>query len=322
MLAGAAPEQVRSEDHPYAPLEGALRQNTLAGLVTLLDGDRLVRDAGIADVAIPPVLLQRLTAQQVQGHRLYEHPRSGLLLRLDLSPQGINWLRLRYHPEQATPLLGWYDQALGTPLSALAGAMVALAQERAGRRFLASLGAPIKKQALRRFQQLPAILKTADAARLLLSACAGEPCHAQALLELDQRAEKGGDGLWQLDLAVLGRDWRRFEQLMAQLQHRLGPDPALAWLTSSAWMHRQNCAAALQEAMPAQQRWPEYLPLYSLLAQCHVEQGEHALALDILLQMQQRFGLQLDWDALAREPVYAPLMASEVVRSWREAQPD
>lgn len=328
MLAGAAPAQNDGEQQPYAPLEQALRQTTLAGLVGLLNNETLSREAGFTGVELPPALLQRFAAQPVQGHRLYEHPQSGLLLRLGLAPRGVNWLRLRYHSEHsehsehAQPLSGWYDQALGAPLSSLAGAMVALANDGAGRRFLASLGNPIEQRALRAFAQLPATLQTADSARLLVSACAGESCHAQALLALDRRAEQGGDGLWQLDLAVLGRDWRRFDRLMTQLQVRLGPDPTLAWLASSAWVHRQNCAAALEQAVPAQRRWPEYLPLYSLLAQCQVEQGDYPQALETLLQMQSRFGLQLDWDALVRDPAYAPLAGSEAFRAWRQASPE
>src|SRR5690606_21026966 len=168
------------------------------------------------------------------------------LLRLDLAPQGLNWLALAYHAQSPKPVRDWYDHALGASLSNLARAMTALADDRAGRAFLQALGDAGK--ALAAFQALPAALRSADSARLLLSACASNPCHTDALILLDRLAGESTEGLWQLDIAVLGRDWRRFDRVMAHLNATLGPDPGLVWLSGNAALQRGDCPAALAQA--------------------------------------------------------------------------
>ncbi|AJD48295.1 hypothetical protein S7S_09415 [Isoalcanivorax pacificus W11-5] len=308
--------QARAEPAPYAALEHALDGTTLGPLMGLLDTAALARDAGLAERPVPEALLRRFGSQRLQGHRLYEQPDSGqLLLRLDLAPQGLNWLTLAYHGQSPKPVRDWYDHALGASLSDLARSMVALADDRAGRAFLAALGDP--GTALASFRALPAALRSADSARLLLSACAGNACHADALILLDQLAAESTEGLWQLDIAVLGRDWRRFDRVMAHLNNTLGPDPGLVWLSGNARLQRGDCAGALAQALPAAERWPGYLPLYPLITQCLVMSERFEDATVWFGHMETRFGLQLDWQALASDPVYMPFVNSPAFRHWR-----
>lgn len=309
--------QVRADAGPdILTLERALSGSTLAPLMSLLDTAALARGAGLDARPVPEALLRQFGSQRKQGHRLYEQPDSGqLLLRLDLAPQGLNWLALAYHPQSPKPLRDWYDHALGTSLSALARAMAALADDRAGRAFLAALSDPGK--ALVSFRALPAALRHADAARLLLSACAGNPCHTDALILLDRLVEQSEDGLWQLDIAVLGRDWRRFDRVMAHLDATLGPDPGLVWLGGNADLQRGDCDGALAQAIPAAERWQGYLPLYPLITQCLVVDQRFDEATVWFDHMERRFGLQLDWEVLASDPVYGPFVHSTAFRDWR-----
>src|SRR5690606_24692499 len=113
LLAGlllAAMPQARAEPAPYAPLEDALDGPTLGPLMGLLDTASLARGAGLAAQPVPEALLRRFGSQRIQGHRLYEQPDSDqLLLRLDLAPQGLNWLALIYHAQSPKPVRDWYD---------------------------------------------------------------------------------------------------------------------------------------------------------------------------------------------------------------------
>lgn len=315
LLLAAAPQAVAAPA-PYAALEDALGGTTLGPLMGLLDTAALARNAGLAARPVPEALLRRFGDQRVQGHRLYQHPDSGqLLLRLDLAAQGLNWLTLTYHGQSPKPVRDWYDHALGASLSDLTRAMVALAEDRAGRAFLTALGKP--DEALASFRDLPAALRSADSARLLLSACAGHPCHADALILLDRLASESTEGLWQLDIAVLGRDWRRFDRVMAHLERTLGPDPGLVWLSGNARLQRGDCAGALAQAMPAVERWQGYLPLYPLVTQCLVMAERFDEAAIWFGHMETRFGLQLDWQALASDPLYAPFVHSSAFQHWR-----
>ena len=278
-------------------------------------------DALAADTGVPRTgrayLREQFALQRFNTARVYVHD-DAVHVRLDLSPEGLGWLTLRHErSNDRVGLAGWRDHALGASLASLAGSVETLSGDEAGAAFLAHL----PEDPMTAWRDLPRARRDAGAARLLLMACAHTGCRDDALVILDEHtdaaARKDSPALWELDVAVLGRDWQRFRDVRQALYEQLGPDPALALIEARAARARSGCEAVLPVAEPAQARWPGYAPLYPLLAECQVVAGNPAAALALFEQMSQRFGTQIDWAAMARHPVYSDLVNSETYRQWQ-----
>lgn len=289
----------------------------LSTLLAEVDSQALADEAGLDAAAAGKVrrMQAQLRSQRFRQARVYVHD-GKVRVRLDLSPEGLGWLTLDFDPESGL-LRGWQDHALGVPLAQLVADMAALAEDRRSRRFLDRLEA----EPLQAWRQLPAAHQNAAAARLLLLSCASTGCYEEALIRLDALdSERSVPALWQLDVAVLSRDWRRFDRVHRALHAHLGDDPALVMLTAQAAVARDDCPRALSLAQPAQARWPDYPGLYPLLAECLVQIGDYGAALDVFDAMESRFGTQIDWAAMARHPLYSRLVESDEYRH-RQTRP-
>lgn len=331
MLALAAPPllhaqslstQVPSTEALAEQVRAWLDTGDLSTLLAEVDSHALADEAGLDAAAASVIrrmqvqLRSQLGGQRFHRARVYEHA-GNVRVRLDLSPEGLGWLTLDADLESGV-LRGWQDHALGVSLAQLVADMATFAEDRRGRRFLDRLEA----EPLEAWRQLPAARQDAAAARLLLLSCASAGCYEEALIRLDARdSERSAPALWQLDVAVLSRDWRRFDQVHRALHAHLGDDPALVMLAAQAAVARDDCPRALSLAQPAQARWPDYPGLYPLLAQCLVQTGDYGAALSVFDAMESRFGTQIDWAAMARHPLYSRLVESDEYRRWQDQKP-
>ena len=304
---------------PVAELESALASTDLTGLFGLIDTRALAAraglDSGVADAL--ERLRHRLGKQQFNDHRLYTTADGWLVLRLDLAPRGLTWLEPTWQhpsPDPARPLVDWYDSALGIHLSELVAGMVELAESRTGRRFLETLDESPRRawSGLSRREQR----ENPAAARLLLASCGGNPCYELAL-EAMQQLPQLQPALWQLDLAALRNDRAGFADTLTRLETLYGPDPGFAWLGGAEALRHGDCSTAMPRINNAVGDWPDYKPLYPVLTQCLVVAGNYSMALSFFGIMEERFGLQFDWPAMAQHPVYKGLVESDTFAEWQ-----
>lgn len=308
-------------DMPVGSLNDALEGNDLQPLFALIDVGLLADRAGLDSGARSALerVRHRLGQQAFGDYRLYTNADGELLLRLDLVPRGLNWLVPQWQDASAAqPLSDWYDAALGISLSELVAGIALLAESRAGREFLETLDdSPRRawgKLSRREQRNNPA------AARLLLASCGARPCYSMALQAIG-RLPQETPALWQLDAAALADDRDAFSEHLAALAQRLGPDPGLAWLAGAEALRYGNCDAVMDPINTAVGNWPDYQALYPVLTQCLVSDGNYAMALNFFAIMEERFGLQFDWPALAEHPVYRSLLASRAFPAWCEERP-
>ncbi len=308
---------------PPAPvLAEALQSGDVGELFSLVDDTALGHRSGLDEQLTASMAKARslLVAPRIHGHRLYQRADGNWLVRLDLLPEGLNYLALKIDdPRADKPLVDWYDYALGVRLSELVSGVATLGETHAGRTFLQGLNdQPYKAWlALDGRQQQEKV-----AATLLLAACGAQPCYGQALevMSAVEARNHQNPALWQLDAAVLAGDDGRFQRVLQALEQQLGDDAGLAWLQVVQIMGQNGCAGQVASVVGHVHAWPDYLPLHTAAAQCLVSAGAHAQAVQVFHRLVYDFGLQPDWNAMASDPFYQAFMASQALRAWAQQQ--
>ena len=301
---------------PDRAVESALRGSDIAPLFELVDTERLADRAGLDRRAARAFgqAREQLATQRFNRHRLYTRGER-LLLRLDLAPRGLNWLELSWHdPESETPLTDWHDHALGIRLSELVAAVAMLLEGSDGRRFLEAL----EEDPEGAWEGLPEKLRRNPAApRLFWLSCDGADCHVSAM-EAMEALDDDEPALWRLDLAAARDDAEGFREVLDRMEERVGPDPGLTWLAAADALRAGDCDDVVHDVQDAMTQWPDYQPLYPVMIQCLVLRDQYRQALQFFTVMEEHFGVQMDWDALGRHPVYRELVTSEEFRRWKQ----
>lgn len=321
LLCLVSAQQLLADQSVSPALAEALQAGDVNALFSLLDHDALTARAGL-DAGLAPVVARArdlLLTPRISSCRLYQSADGTWLLRLDLLPEGLNYLALQFRDLQADrPLVDWHDHALGISLSQLLSGIASLGETRSGRVFLQKLNdQPLKAwQSLSDRQQRERVPAT-----LLLAACGAQSCHAEALRTLSTLVADGQPAaLWQLDAAALAQDHESFQRALASLEQQLGDDAGLAWLRVAQLLREQRCEKQAASVVQHTEAWPDYLPLQTAAAQCLVSAGAHAEAVKVFHRLVHEFGLQPDWNAMASDPFYRAFIASPPLQAWAQQQ--
>lgn len=275
-----------------------------AGLYQAIDLDALAKAARLPEEmhALLPRLGGLFAGPLPRRVRLYPHQQGDeqsiqWLARLDFAGQQLNFLILQ---QQQGRLSGWYDMGLGVSLATLLHAAAELALGNTER-----LESFLEQLADKPLEALAQVGPESPLARLVLAACAGKACYREALERISVR--EGEVSLFALEKAVTLKQFQLANPMMAKLQQQLSGDPTTVWLAATLAMTQGDCQQALQQLLPAIKRWPAEPRLYPLVSQCYMLQQQPRAALAMLQQMQQQTGIQVDWAALVKTPLYAPL---------------
>lgn len=294
---------------PEALMDQLNQSRNLDPVFQALNTEALAESAGV-DARISSLLEElkpRLRGGQLRGAALAPEA-AGVTLRLEFTGDNLNYLALNYNDEDQ--LTGWYDYALGVSLAELVEALVARGDE--ARTFLKQLD----DRPLQALGELPDSRQGRILSRLVLAACSGGNCYTRALAEM-QPLEEQYSSLWRYEQAVQQKDEEGAARAMADLRGELGRDPGLAWLDHARALARGRCGEARKDLEKAVERWPDYQKLYPLAAQCAARQKDWGATTRWFRALEERFGQQIDFDALANHPVYGDYVESESFRDWR-----
>jgi hypothetical protein len=281
-----------------------------AGLYQAIDLPQLARQAGLSQLSGNWLaqLTPFFTGNQPLRARVYladggHRVKPQWVARLDYPQNRLDFLRLQM--DKRGNLVGWQDEGLGVSLAELVAAAAHLADTDHDR--LLKYLKQLNEQPLEALQFLPSGAPTKDnvLARLVLPACLSHGCYKAALKQIPTRPSEVS--LFALEKAMLDNEYQKADRIMTGLQHQLAGDPAIAWLAGTVALTERQCDKSLAIILPAIKRWPQEARLYPLASQCHMEQGNKAAALASLKAMEQSAGVAIDWKALLKEPIYAPL---------------
>ncbi|GEM_PF-4043635 len=294
---------------PNALIERLNQSRSLEPAFQALNTSALASAAGV-DRRITSLLEElkpRLRGGQLRGVALAPEA-AGMTLRLEFVGDNLNYLALQYNDEGQ--LAGWYDYALGVSLSELVESLVA--QGDAARGFLERLN----EQPLQALAELPDSRQGRILSRLVLAACSKEDCYTSALARM-QPLEEAYSSLWRYEQAVQQGDEEDAARAMTHLREELGRDPGLAWLDHARALARGRCSEAREDLEKAVKRWPDYQKLYPLAAQCAARQQDWSATTRWFRALEERFGQQIDFEALADHPVYGDYVESESFHDWQ-----
>jgi len=295
---------------PQTLLDRVNARQSLEPLFQALDS-RALASAVDADARVASVLEQlkpRLRGGQLRGAALAGEA-AAVTLRLEFAGDELNYLALQYNDRDQ--LAGWYDYALGVSLAELVRAMRALGDNKA-RNWLQRL----EERPLQALGELPDSRTGRILSRLVLAACSGSACYTRTLAQM-QPLEPRHASLWRYEQAVQQQDDDQARQALRALRAELGRDPGLAWLDYAHALARGRCSAVRADLEQALQRWPGYRKLYPMAAQCAARARDWKATTRWLRALEERFGEQLDHDALAEHPVYGDYVDSDSYQDWR-----
>lgn len=279
----------------------ALLEEGGAGLYQQLDTAAFANKAGITG-------LKRHFMDELSGYFAGDAPKRARvywnatlqvwMARLDYGPQQTDFLKLMVENGK---LVDWYDYSLGVSLSAIFHAANTLYETRQ-----ATFDAAMKALSSDSPRDALSIIEASSPlARMVIAACPTHACYLAALNDIPLR--EGEVSLFALRKASEKADSDKADAMMAALQKQLGEDPAVAALAGSLGIKQHACNKTLAVVKPALAKWPRERRLYPLVSQCYMMQGKPKQALATLKQMQKRTGLQVNWKALVKAPIYAPL---------------
>lgn len=268
-------------------------------------------DSARVDARVTPLLQElktRLQGGRLQGVALAPNA-AGVTLRLEFVGDDLNYLTLKYNDENE--LAGWYDFALGVSLTQMVEALAARRNE--AENFLKQLD----EEPLQALSELPDSRPGRVLSRLVLAACSGRDCYTRALERMRPLEDKY-TSLWRYEQAVQRENEDAAAAAMEDLRGELGRDPGLAWLDHARALARGRCGSVREGLEEAVGRWPDYQKLYPLAAQCAARQQDWNATTRWFRALEQRFGQQIDVDALADHPLYGDYVESRSFRAWQD----
>jgi hypothetical protein len=296
----AAPEALIDRLNHSRSLEPAFQALTTSALARAAGVDRRI-------TSLLEELKPRLRGGRLHGVALAPEA-AGVTLRLEFVGDDLNYLALQYNDE--AQLAGWYDYALGVSLAELVESLVAQGDD--ARAFLKRLD----DKPLQALGQLPDSREGRILSRLVLAACSGGNCYTTALSRM-KPLEEAHTSLWRYEQAVQHGEHKRAARAMTALREELGRDPGLAWLDHARALARGRCGAVRTQLEKAVERWPDYRKLYPLAAQCAAREQDWSATTRWFRALEERFGQQIDFKALADHPVYGDHLESDSFNDWQ-----